>query len=128
VVATRQPPTQMSIAFLLGSQDKTKSIDLDGTRGYYESVSMPSQMLVAHLSPWMPTCDQTETDNTLFDTSSKQHDSPHRLCGHYSPQARSFERDIEISNPSNRHTSSSGTESFGYNPVGLSNDWSTSFH
>jgi hypothetical protein len=85
-------------------------------------------MLIAHPSPWIPTCDQTETDNTLFDTTLAQPDLPHYPYGHYPWHVRSFESDTDISSPSSGHTSSSGTESFGYNPVSLSNDWSTSFH
>jgi hypothetical protein len=121
----RQPPTRMSIAFLLDDQDKTEFIDLDGTQEYCDSVSMLSQMPVAYSSLWTPTHDQTETDNTLFDTTLAQPDFPHHPYGYYSPQAHSFEGDIETSSPSSARTSSSGSESFGYNPVSLSNDWST---
>jgi hypothetical protein len=124
----RQPITRMSIAFLLDDQDKTELIDLDETREYCDSVSMPSQMPVAYSSLWTPTHDQTEMDNTLFDTTLAQPDLPHYPYGHYPSQVRSFEGDIDISSPSSGHTSSSGTESFGYDPVSLSNDWSTSFH
>jgi hypothetical protein len=38
----RQPPTRMSIAFLLDDQDKTEPIDIDGTREYCDRVSMLS--------------------------------------------------------------------------------------
>jgi hypothetical protein len=124
----RQPATRTSIAFLLNDQDKAEPIDIDGTQEYCDSVSMLSQMPIAHSSPCIPTCDQTEMDNTLFDTTLAQPDLPHHPYGYYSPQAHSFERDIETSSPSSGHTSSSGSESFGYDPVSLNNDWSTSFH
>lgn len=124
----RHPITRMSIAFLLDDQDKTEPIDLDGTQEYCDSVSMLSQMPVAYSSLWTPTHDQTEMDNTLFDTTLAQSDLPHYPYGHYPSHVRSFEGDIDISSPSSGHTSSSGSESFGYDPVSLSNDWSTSFH
>jgi hypothetical protein len=124
----RQPPTQMSIAFLLNNQEKTEPIDSDGTREYCHSVSMPSQMPVAFPSPRIPTSDQIEMDNTLFDTTLTQPDLPCRPYGHYPPQARDVEDDIDISSPSSGDAFSSGTESFGYDPISLSNDLSTSFH
>jgi hypothetical protein len=124
----RRPPTRMSIAFLLNNQDTTEPIDLNRTREYCDSVYMPSQMPVAHSSPWTPLCDQTETDKTLFDTILAQHDSPHYSYGHYPPQARSVEDDIDINSPSSGNALSSGTESLTYEPVRLSNDWSTSLH
>jgi hypothetical protein len=124
----RQPPTQMSIAFLLNNLEKTEPIDLDGTREYCNSVSMPLQMSVAHSSPRVPTSDQTEMDNTLFDTTSTHPDLPCHPYGHYPSQARSVEGDIDISSLSSGYASSSETESFDYYPVSLSNDWSTSFH
>jgi hypothetical protein len=124
----RQPPTQMSIAFLLNNQEKTEPIDLDGTREYCCSVSMPSEIPVAYSSPRIPTSDQIEMDNTLFDTTLTQPDLPYCPYGHYPPQARNVQGDIDISSPSSGDASSSGAESFGYDPVTLSNDWSTSFH
>jgi hypothetical protein len=125
---SRQLPTRMSIAFLLDDQDKTEPIDFDGTQECCDSVSMLSPMPIAHSSPCIPTRDQTEMDNTLFDTTLAQPDLPHHPCGHYPSQVCSVEGEIDISSPSSGHTSSSATESFGYDPVSLSNDWSTSFH
>jgi hypothetical protein len=124
----RQPPTRMSIAFLLENQDKTEPIDLDGTGECCESVSMPSRMPAAHSSPWIPMCDRIEMHNTLFDTTLAQPDSPHYPYGHYPPQARSVEDNIDISSPSRGNASSSGIESFGYDYVSLSNDFFTSSH
>jgi hypothetical protein len=124
----RQSPTQMSIAFLLNNQEKTKPIDSDRTLEYCDSVSMPSQIPVAFSSPRIPTSDQIELDNTLFDTTLTQPDLPCRPYGHYPPQARNVQGDIDISTPSSGDASSSGTESFGYDPVSPSNDLSTSFH
>jgi hypothetical protein len=124
----RQPPTQMSIAFLLDNHEKTEPMDSDGTQECCDSVSMPSQMPVAFSSPRIPTSDQFEMNNTLFDTTLTQPDLPCRPYGHYPPEARNVRRDIEISSPSSGDVSRSGTESFGYDPVSLSNDLSTSFH
>jgi hypothetical protein len=124
----RQPQAQMSIAFLLDNHEKTKPIDSDGTQGCCDSVSMPSQMPVAFSSPRIPTSDQFEMNNTLFDTTLTQPDLPCRPYGHYPPEARNVRCDIEIGSPSSGDVSRSGTESFGYDPVSLSNDLSTSFH
>jgi hypothetical protein len=73
----------MSIAFLLNNQEKTEVIDLDGTREYCDSVSTLLQMSVAHSSLWILTCDHTEMDNTLFDTTSTQFDLPCNPYNHY---------------------------------------------
>jgi hypothetical protein len=122
-----QPSTQMSIAFLLNNQEKAEPIDSDGTQEYCDSVSMPLQMPVAFPSLRIPTSDQIEMDNTLFNTTLTQPDLPCRLYDHYPLQARNVEDDIDISSLNSGDASRSGTESSGYDLVSLSNDLSTSF-
>jgi hypothetical protein len=73
-------------------------------------------------------CDQTEMDNTLFNTTFARPDLMHYPYGNYPPQARSVENDIDINCSSSGNASSNGTESLTYDPVSLSNDWSTSLH
>jgi hypothetical protein len=122
----RQPFTQMSIAYLLDPHDKTEPVDFEGTRENCDSVSTPSQTPVAHSGPRIPTCDQIEMAEMLFNTNSAHLDLPYCPYGHYPSQARSVESTIDISSPSSGHASSSWAERFGYRPISPGNDSPTS--
>lgn len=123
-----QPLTQMSIAFLLDHQDDVEPIDLAGTREYGDSIFVPSQVPVAHPSPWIPMSNHTETENTLLDVTLAQPGLPHCPYSKCLFRARSVKGDIDNSTPSSAHTLSSRTEILGYDPVSASNGWSASFH
>jgi hypothetical protein len=123
-----QPLTKMSIAFLLDYQNDTEPIDLAGTREYRDSIFTPSQVPMAHLSPWMPPSDRTEMENMLLDATLAQPSRTHCPYINCLFRARSVKGDIDNSNPSSGHISSSGAKSFSYDPVSVSSGWSISFH